>query len=120
MSNETRKTLKDRAKEFTAQLPIMEGRNKGETKDILGQFLTITDYGFLNNEAGEPYGVFIVKGRDDKFYFAGSVLTARLLDLEAEGYHDDVVAEGLPVVMTEARGKKSNRNYINVEFYPEV
>lgn len=121
MSNEkTLKSLKERAKEFDVQLPLMDGREKGDAKELLGQVSTINEYGFLPNEAGEPYAVFTVKERANKFYFGGSVLTARLSDLEAEGYHDLIVAEGLPVLLTEAKAKKSNRTYTNVVFYPEV
>lgn len=120
MSNNMKKSLKERAKEFSVQLPLMEGREKGDTKELIGQVSTIIDYGFLPNEAGEPYAVFTVKERASKFYFGGTVLTARLTELEAEGYHDAIVEEGLPMLMTEAKSKKSNRGYTNVEFYPEV
>lgn len=123
MSNETKttmKSLRERAKEFGAQLPLMEGREKGDTNELLGVVSTIEDYGFLPNEAGEPYAVFTVKERSGKFYFGGTVLTARLTELESEGYHDAIVEEGLPMLMTAARSKKSNRGYTNVEFYPEV
>lgn len=119
MSNEIRKSLKERAKEMSAQLPVMEGREKGDTSELLGQISTITDYGFLPNEAGEPYAVFITKERPNKFYFGGTVLTARLSDLDSEGYHDEITKDGLPVLFTESKSKKSNRNYINAEFYPE-
>lgn len=120
MSNETmKKSLRERAKEFSVQLPLMDGREKGDVKDLIGTVNTIVDYGFLPNEAGEPYAVFVVKERPKTFYFGGSVLTARLSDLESEGYHDTIVEEGLPVLMNEARSKKSNRNYMNVTFYPE-
>ena len=118
-TNTTRKSLRDRAKEFSVQLPLMEGRDKGETSELLGQISTITDYGFLPNEAGEPYAVFTVKERPSKFYFGGAVLTARLTELEAEGYHDEIVEDGLPVLLAETRSKKNNRTYTNVEFYPE-
>lgn len=121
MSNEKMmKSLKDRAKEFSVQLPLMDGREKGDTKDLIATVCTITDYGFLPNEAGEPYAVFVVKEHPKKFFFGGSVLTARLTDLHEEGYYDAIVAEGLPVLMTNAKAKKSNRAYVNVEFYPEV
>lgn len=120
MSNEkTLKSLKDRAREFDVQLPFMDGRDKGETKDLLGTVNTIVDYGFIPNEAGEPYACFIVKERKGEFYFGGTVLTDRLLKLEAEGYHDAIVSEGLPILMTESKAKKSNRTYTNVEFFPE-
>lgn len=114
----TMKSLRDRAKEFDTRLPFMEGRDKGETKDLLGQVSTITEYGFLPNDNGEMYAAFIVKERKDKFYFGGTVLTERLLQLEAEGYHDAIVEEGLPMVMSEKKAK-NGRNYTNVEFYPE-
>lgn len=121
MSNETKnlKSLKERAKAFDVQLPFMDGREKGESSDLTGVVSTIADYGFINNDAGEPYVVFIVKERSDKFYFGGTVLTARMLELESDGYHEAIVAEGLPVLLTEEKARKSNRSYINVKFYPE-
>lgn len=119
MSNNMKKSLCERAREFSVQLPFMDGREKGETKEILSTVCTIVDYGFLPNESGEPYACFIVKEIPDKFFFGGSVLTARLTELEEEGYHDAIVDEGLPVLMTEKKSKKSNRGYTNVEFYPE-
>lgn len=121
MSNEMKnlKSLKERAKAFDVQLPFMEGREKGETNELIGQVSTIADYGFIPNDAGEAYVVFITKERSNKFYFGGSVLTARMLELENEGYHDAIVAEGLPVLFTNEKSKKSNRSYVNVKFYPE-
>ena len=120
MSNENmKKSLRERAREFSVQLPLMESRDKGDTKELLGQVTTITDYGFLPNENGEMYACFITKERAGKFYFGGTVLTDRLLKLESEGYHDAIVEEGLPVLMTETKAKKSNRTYTNVEFFPE-
>lgn len=117
--NKSMKSLKERAKEFSSVgLPFMEGRTKGETDELLGQESTICDYGFLPNDNGEAYAVFIVKERSDKFYFGGEVLTDRLTQLENEGYHEAVVAEGLPILMTKKKSK-NNRNYTNVEFYPE-
>lgn len=121
MSNETKtmKSLKERAKSFDVQLPLMEGREKGETKELIAQITSINEYGFIPNDAGEPYVVFTIKERPGKFYFGGSVLTARMLDLENEGYHDAIVAEGLPMLLTEEKSRKSNRMYTSVKFYPE-
>lgn len=121
MSNE-KKTLQDlmnRAKAFDAQLPLMEGRDKGETSDLLGQISTINDYGFIPNDAGEPYAVFIVKERSTKFYFGGTVLTARLLELDGDGYGEVIRENGLPMLLTEEKSRKNNRSYTNVKFYPE-
>lgn len=116
--SDMRKSLRERAKEFDVRLPFMEGREKGETKELLGTVNTIVDYGFLPNETGEVYACFIVKERANKFYFGGTVITDRLQQMEAEGYHDDIVAEGLPVLMTEKKSR-NNRTFTNVEFFPE-
>jgi len=118
MSENMRKNLRDRAKEFAVRLPFMDGKDKGDAKELVGTINTITDYGFLKDDDGKEYVVFIVKERKDKFYFGGTVLTDQLAQLEAEGYHDDIVAEGLPILLTEKKSK-NNRTYTNVEFYPE-
>lgn len=112
------KSLKERAKEFSVRLPFMDGCDKGDTKELLGTVNTINEYGFLPNENGETYAVFTVKERAKRFYFGGTVLTDRLIQLESEGYHEAIVEEGLPVLMTEKKSK-SNRGYVNVEFFPE-
>lgn len=117
-TNEMKKSLRERAKEFDVRLPFMEGRDKGDTKELLGQVSTIVDYGFLPNEAGEMYAVFIVKERSDKFYFGGTVITDRLFKLDQDGYRAEIIAEGLPVLMAEKKSK-NNRSFVNVEFYPE-
>lgn len=117
-SENLRKALRDRAKEFSVQLPFMDGREKGDAKELVGQVSTIADYGFLKGDDGREYVVFIVKERSKTFYFGGTVLTDQMQQLEAEGYHDDIIAEGLPMLMTEKQSK-NKRSYINVEFYPE-
>lgn len=115
----TMKSLRERAKEFDVRLPFMDGCDKGDPKELLGTVNTINEFGFLPNEQGEVYAVFTVKERAKKFYFGGSVLTDRLSQLEAEGYHEAIQAEGLPILMTEKRSK-NGRNYTNVEFFPEA
>lgn len=121
MSNEMQKSLKslkDRAREFSVRLPFMDGREKGETKELVGTVNTIIDYGFLPNEHGEVYAAFIVKEREKKFYFGGAVLTDQLGQLDQEGYREAIISEGLPMLMTEKKSK-NGRNYTNVEFFPE-
>lgn len=121
MSNEMKslKSLKERAKEFDVRLPLMDNRDKGDIKPLLGTLITVSDYGFLPNEAGEPYAVFTIKENDKQFFFGGAVLTARLTELDAEGYGDAIRTEGLPMVMKEVKAKKTGRTYTNIEFYPE-
>ena len=113
-----KKSLRERAKEFDVQLPLMKDREKGDSKELLGQDSTIIDYGFLPNEAGEVYAVIVVKERPKKFYFGGTVITDRLLKLDQDGYRAEILAEGLPVRMNEKKSK-NNRTFVNVVFYPE-
>lgn len=118
MSNEMRKSLREKAKEMDVRLPFMDGCVKGDTKELFGMISTINEYGFLPNEAGELYAVFTVRERTGKFYFGGTVMTDRLFKFENDGYHDDIVAEGLPVLMREKKSK-ANRTYVDVVFFPE-
>lgn len=120
MSNENKsmKSLKERAKEFDVRLPFMEGKDKGETRELLGTVNTIVEYGFLPNDSGEVYACFVVKERPGKFYFGGQVITDRLVQLDEEGYHEAITLEGLPVLMSEKRSR-NGRNFTNVEFFPE-
>lgn len=113
-----KKSLRDRAKEFSVQLPFMDGREKGDSKELIGQVCTIADYGFLKGDDDREYAVFITRERAKTFYFGGTVLTDQLAQLEAEGYHDAIIDEGLPMLMTEKKSK-NNRSYVSVEFYPE-
>lgn len=115
--------LKKKALELTERkslLPFMEGREKADMSDIMGEKCTITDYGFLeDNDDKHPYACFIIKESKDAFFFGGKVLTAHLQEFEKEGYHDEIVKNGLPVKFTDQKAKKSKKNYTAVEFYPE-
>ena len=112
------KSLKERAKEFSARLPFMEGRDKGETKELIGTISTIIDYGFLPDDRGVHYAVVAVKENPNKFYFAGQVLTDQLAQLDGDGYGPEIREEGLPMLLTEKKSR-NNRSYTNVEFYPD-
>ena len=117
-NNKNMKSLRERAKEFDVRLPLMDGKEKGETTELLGQVSTINEFGFLPNENGEAFAVFTVQERPTRFYFGGKVITDRLLQLEEEGYHEAIVTEGLPVLMEEKKSK-NKRSYTNVVFFPE-
>lgn len=121
MSNENKnmmKSLKERAKEFSVRLPFMEGRNKGELKKLNGMVSTICDFGFLSDDKGEAYVVFITNERAKEFFFGGQVLTDQLAQLQEEGYRDAILTEGLPVLFGEKKSK-NGRSYTTVEFFPE-
>lgn len=99
------------------KLEILEGKEKGDKRDILGKVVTISNYGFIKSKDG-VYAVFTTR-EDNKFYNASSLLTDYLKQIEENGGHDDVVNEGLPILLTE-KVSSSNRKYIDVEFYPNI
>jgi hypothetical protein len=92
-------------------------------EDILDKNLTINEYGFLQDTdedgAVKDYAAFTVKEDPNAFYFGGKVLTDNLKDLDADGYHAEIVKDGLPVRFTQKKSK-NKRNYTAVVFYPEA
>ena len=116
---QNRKSLKDRAHEMTVRLPFMEGRNKSDMESLIGQIVTIKDYGFLKDETKDhEYAAFIIAEDPANFYFAGQVLTDILQTYEAEGYHQDINDEGLQVIFQKVKSK-NGRPYTNVNQYPD-
>ena len=100
-------------------LPFMEGLDKGETAEILGQTVNVIEYGYMNGDDGE-YVVFIVKENEEHFYFGSTVVTSAFKQLDAT-IQPEVIKEilelGLPIKLSE-RQSKTKRKYIKVDFYP--
>lgn len=111
--------LKSRVKEFEVNLPLMEGREKGDLKSLYEDIVTIRDFGFLKDEHNSEYVVFIIDEDDRNFYFGGMVLTDQLKKLSDEGYQEQIVKEGLPIRLTD-RISKGKKHYTSVEYYPEA
>lgn len=114
----SRKSLRDRAKELGAQLPFMDGREKGESTDLVGMISTIRDYGFLKSDDDREYVVIIVDEDKKHFFFGGTALSDQMRKLDDEGYGDEIRQDGLPMLLSEKKSR-NNRKYINVEFYPD-
>lgn len=117
------KSLKERSQEFGNQLPFMQGRNKGELDRIKNTPVTIREYGFMTDtdektHQEKDYVCFIVDEDPQNFYFGGQVLTENMKSLEAEGYADEIRADGLPVELGEKKSRGGNK-YTTVTFYPE-
>lgn len=111
-------SLKTRAKEFSIIIPFMEGREKGKASSLIGQPITIIDYGMLKDEKDELYVCYIIKEDKENFYFGGAVLTENIMVLDAEGYGDTIREQGLPALLT-TKTSKNNRDYTAVTFFPE-
>ena len=107
--------LKAFAESLDTSCPIMEGREKGELRDIVGVQVHITDYDFLEGDNGS-YAVFIIDEDKDHFYFSSTVLTQYLVNLDQNGYKETIQTEGLPVTLTK-RKSKNNREYFAVKLF---
>lgn len=111
-------SLKDKAMKMNSGkgIEFMHGKEKGEMLELIGKICTIRDYDFINGDDGE-YAVFIIDEITDEFFFGGSVLTKDLKEFTEEE-HEEVKRDGLPVLFTEQKSKKTKRPYVAVEFYP--
>lgn len=104
--------FKDFIKTLSNTLPFMEGKEKGDIKTLLGQELTIIEFGFLADEENTDYAVVVFKEEPKKFYFAPSVLSEHLLKITKAGYTvEDVKTTKL---LLENKMSKNKRNYTNI------
>lgn len=110
--------LKNRVKELSTKIEFMDSREKGDFSELIRKTVTISDYGFLHDEDKE-YIVFTVEEDKKNFYFGGVILTEQMKQLDEDGFHDDIVKEGLPVKF-DTKKSKGKREYTTVEFYPEA
>lgn len=117
--NSKMESLKAAAKELENNLPFMEGREKGDMKDLVGQTVTIIEYGFLEDgKNNKDYVSFIVAEVADKFYFGGQVLTDSMQKFENDGFHEVIAEEGLPVAIG-SKMSANKREYVTAKFFPE-
>lgn len=90
-------------------IPFMEGATKGDISELLGHFVEIApDYGFINGENGR-FGVFHLAGDEKRFYFAPSVITDVLDQIDRDGKRDELV--GTPVQIAKRQSKSGNAYY---------
>lgn len=111
-------SLKEKMTKINKGITFMDDRTKGETEELIGKVVTITDYDFINGVNGD-YVVFIVKEIPDSFYFGGMVLTDNLKELTADE-KKELQEKGLPCKFTMVKSKETKRTYTNCEFYPEA
>lgn len=109
-------------KEFVAGLtaggsPLMNGRTKVNTADVLGIPLTMRDFDFaeFTDEAGETkaYPVIVFDELPDKYYCGGKQFTDICNGIKANGFIDALRADGLRVMLT-ARRTRRGQTFIAV------
>ena len=119
--------LKERAKAVTSLSDLMNGREKGNTSDLIDKKLTVQAVDLtrlLNNNTGEleDVPVIVFKEIADKFYFGGTVWK-QIIESWVELYdtttplkevNEDLQKENVIVEITNGRTKKGN-NITRVE-----
>ena len=122
------------AQQTTSLCPLMMGREKLETKDVVGKTLTIVAFDFApkfdqnGNPVADPstgeqdtFGVVVFHELPDAYYSVGTVFTKVCKAWAAEYKGDpeaastDLASEGgVKVRFTEGKTKRGN-NLVNVE-----
>lgn len=107
------------AENATTLSRVMNGRNKLETEDIIGEELTIDEFDIVVLD-GKTFGVCHFIEKPDSYYNAGTVLTKIFMEW-ADMYGHDVEAAsndlgkegGVHIRLTATKTKKGN-NLTNV------
>lgn len=83
--------LREFAKAQKMVSPLMENRDKIDTKDVIGQELTLIDFDIVQTGM-KPYSVCVFREYPDKFLFGGTVMTDLLFKISEE-YGENYSAE---------------------------
>lgn len=99
-------------KSFGNSVPFMDGREKGNLADILGEIVHIEEYAFLSNDEGD-YAVMAFSEYPALFFFGNAIVTEMLHKVE-----DDGKAASLPEVGIQFKLRRSakGRTYTSFEF----
>lgn len=98
-----------------AGIPFMDGRDAGKIVDLVGQAVHVSEFAFLKNDEGE-YAVFIVAEDDKAFYFANSIVTDVLRQIEKDGMAPELPKQTVKIVK---KTSKKGRDYTAIEFVDE-
>lgn len=101
-------------------LPLMEGKEKGEINDF-NRIYTINDFDFMKGNNGD-FAVFTIKETQDYFFFGATVLTDKLKTLQQTFTSDELamlLQHGITVKFGKNRGK-SGFTYTTADLFVDV
>lgn len=93
-------------------IPFMEGREKGDLSNLVGQPLHIVDFGFIDGNDGE-FAVIQFKEDAKKFYFGNSIVTEMLQEVQKDGMEKELAKQ---VIKFSMRTSKTGREYMAFDF----
>lgn len=117
------KTLLSKIKGITkAGIPIMDGREKGDTSDLLDEIILVNNYDFGKGEDGSEYVVFTITSNDTEFFFGSSVVSENFKELDNvlnDEEKTELFAAGIEMTIHQKKSNK-NRMYTYNTFFPSV
>lgn len=114
------KTLKELAKEQNGTKESFIGRTGEKIDSILGKVVTLRDYDHRSKKKGNNYEHFIafIVDEDDKHYFnGGTKMKVFISKVEEENLVDDLLREGVPMLMKKTKTSNGN-TFTDITFYP--
>lgn len=93
-------------------IPFMDGAEKGEKEELLGEWLHIEDFGFINGENGD-FAVLQIRERPGKFYFGNQIITEMLQRVNADSMKQHLAENAIKFTM---RTSEKGRDYMTFEF----
>ena len=114
------KTLKELAKEQNGTKESFIGRTGEKIDSILGEVVTLRYYEHRSKKKGNNYEHFIafIVDEDDKHYFNGGTKMKDFISkVEEENLVDDLLREGVPMLMKKTKTSNGN-TFTDITFYP--
>ena len=93
-------------------IAFMENAEKADLKDIVTKLVHINDYGYIHGEDGD-FAVIQIVETPGKFYFANSVITDMLKQVDEGGMKAKLPNQG---IVFKLRTSKKGRQYMSFEF----
>ena len=94
-------------------IPFMEGKEKGNLRDMHGKPVHIADFGFISGEDGE-YAVMMFAEDSEHFYFGNSIITEMLHTIDVDEMRNELSQQ--PIVFNERTSKNGKRTYTYYDF----
>jgi hypothetical protein len=93
-------------------ITFMDTCEKAQITELFDKVVHITDYGYIKGDTGE-YAVLTVEETPGKFYFANSIVTDMLHEVDEQGLKGEI--KDAPIKFVK-RVSKRGRNYVGYEF----
>ena len=94
-------------------IPFMEGAEKADIRDLVDEPIHIIDFGFIKGDNGD-FAVFQTKENEGVFFFAPTVISENLREIEADNMKNVLAKTEVVVRLTTS---KKGRDYFSLEYH---